>query len=503
MPNIFFDFGTEVIPTIIKEIALAKKYIRISIFQMHNEAMFKALSDKIKQGQSVEIFTLPYDSIKANVRPAVESRFLDLEKEGAKLYLNKWNVGKPERTTTAIDRWYSFHGKFIVTDRGAAALSANFIQNQELDAVIIYRDDEEKIKEFNYKFDKLLSLFINKDDSFDGNIHRTITEATKGNNDEIFDLPPRVDSKHKDHWIQHYPVEMCPSNVPVEAKLYVTPFDCRGRDFLTKVIQDAGFAYISTESFTDLDFCNFLVRIRENKRIEIKMLSGIGSMDFTDRVNDMLKSLLAHEIEIRTTDEDLHAKLVVTDKAVVVSSVNLNNINLGFHVTKRYWRENTESILVCKESEIVKLAAQKFLEIFNRSRDVRDELSRKIEDTVQEMLTKTFQLRSSSEVKMLFARFILKKQVDIKKLVTKIGRITKKLMIYNNKDMVQKHDFFSALVLYHLSERKHDYDQLREKLSEVDDNIDLNVVINALMFSGLIEKENDFYKIKVESLMGD
>jgi hypothetical protein len=501
LPSIVFDFSKGVIPAIIKEIGLAERYIRISIFQMHNEALFKALSEKLRHGLSVEILTLPYDSINDDVRKQVESRFVALEKDGAKVYLDRWNVGAPERTTTAVDRWYSFHGKFVVTDRSAVALSANFIQNQELDAVIIYRDDEAKIKEFNEKFDRLLKLFITKDNGSDGQIRRIITEATKGNNDAIFDLPRRVDAKHKDYWIQHYPAEICPSDAPVEERLYITPFDCRGREFLIKVIKDSRYAYISTESFTDRRFSDFLVKLAENKKTEIKMLSGIKSMDFTDRVNDMLKSLLAQEIGVRTTPEDLHGKLVVTDAMVAVSSINLNNINLGFYVTKRYWRENTESILVCKDSRTVKLAAEKFLDIFNRSSDVGDELSRKIEATVQEMFSKTFELRSSSEVKNLFARFILKKQVEIKKLIIKIGRITKKLMVSTKKNTVEKQDFFFALILFYLSERKQDYNELKEKLCEVDESIELEPLINALMFSGLVEKEDDFFKIRVESLM--
>jgi hypothetical protein len=502
MSNVIFDFSKDVMPKMIEEIGLAEKYIRIAVFQMHNSALFSVLRQKLQQGLSVEIFTLPYDSINDDVRQEVESKFLALETDGAKIYLDRWNVGAPERTTTAVDRWYSFHGKFIVTDRSAAALSANFIQNQELDALIIFRDDKEKIREFNEKFDKLRDLFITKDNDYDGRIRRVISEATNGKIDEIFELPRRVNIEHKNHWIQHYPVEICSSEAPLEERLYITPFDCRGRKFLTDVIGDAKYAYLSTESFTDRDFSDFLIGIKESKSTEIKMISGIKSMDFTDRVNDMLKGLLAQEISIKTTAEDLHAKMIVTDKAVVVSSINLNNINLGFHKTKRYWRENTESVLLCKRPEIVKIATDKFLEIFNQGRDVRDELSRKIEHTVQEMLSRIYQLHSSSEVKSLFAKFILKKQIDTKKLVMKVGRITKKLMTFRGEKTVKKQDFLSAIALYYLSERKLDLDQLREKLSEVDASADPGPIVNALMFSGLIEKENGFYKIKIESLMG-
>jgi phosphatidylserine/phosphatidylglycerophosphate/cardiolipin synthase-like enzyme len=101
------------------------------------------------------------------------------------------------------------------------------------------------------------------------------------------------------------------------------------------------YVYISTESFTDFEFSDFLVATALNKNIEIKILTGATSMDFTDRVENMLRDLLAHGIDVRTTKEDLHAKLLVTDKVVVVSSINLNKINLGFNTSKRYWRDKS------------------------------------------------------------------------------------------------------------------------------------------------------------------
>jgi len=499
---LIFNFSTEVIPIIIKEVELAEKYVRIAMFQIHHEDIFKVLIDKTKQGLKVEVLTLPYESINEDVRQQVESRFRELEKNGAKIYFDKWNVGDPGRTTTAVRRWYSFHGKFIVTDKSAIGLSANFTESQELDAVLTYRDDYGKIREFNEKFDELLSLFVNRDNGFDGQVHRRITDATTGDIAEIFQLPNNVDARHKNHWIRHYPAKICKPQVPIEEKLYITPFDCRGRDFLVDLVKDADdYVYVSTESFTDLNFSDFLASTSVNRNIEIKILSGTRSMDFTDRINNMLRNMLAQEIDIRTTDEDLHAKLVITDKVLMVSSVNLNKINLGFRVTAKYWRENTESILVCKNPEIVRFAKEKFLKVFNECYDVKDKLSEKLETIVKNIFSKTFQLRSRSDVKKLFARFILKKQIDIRRLIMKIGKITKKFMIYSKRTMVEKQDFISALVLYYLSERKQDYDQLKEKMDEVDKTINLQVIISRLKLAGLIEQENDYYKINVEALI--
>lgn len=502
LPEVIFDFGMDVVSTVVREMRLAEKYIRIAIFQLHNEDVFRTLEDKRKQGLKIEIITLPYDSINEDIRPEVEPRFRELENCGALIRFNKWNVGDPSRTTTAVGRWYSFHGKFIVTDKSAVALSANFTQEPELDAAIIFRGSEHKIKEFNEKFEHLLDLFVNKDDGFDGSVHEKITSVVGAVGHDIFELPKNIDAKHKDHWIRHYPVELCPSDVAIQEGLYLTPFDCRGRDFIENLIEDASdYVYISTESFTDEDFSNFLVNESVNKNITVKILSGTKSMDFTDRVGSMFRDLLAQEIDVRTTDEDIHAKLVITDKALAVSSINLNKINLGFQQTSKYWRENTESILVCKNPEIIRFAKDKYLEIFNRSHNVKDTLSGKIEDTVKEMLKKTFQLRATPDVRVLFAKFVLKKQIDVRKLIIKIGKITKRLMNYYGRTKVEKQDFISALILYFLSEGKRDYNQLKEQIDEVEKDVNLLTMINALKSAKLVEQEGDYYKINIEKLV--
>lgn len=237
------------------------------MFQIHHQDVFKELMDKAKDTQ-IEIFTLPYDSIKDEFRTEVEQKFEELKAHGVKVYFDKWNVGDSKRTTTATNRWYSFHGKFIVTDKSAIALSANFTKNQELDAVVIFRDDSTKINEFNRKYDELLTLFVCDESGFDGTIHRKILDALNGTDRGIFNLPEGADPVHKDHWIQHYPVALCSPEIIKEQKLYLTPFDCRGRDTFTSFIKDANEVYISTESFTDEKFSKFLLEIATKKKTD-------------------------------------------------------------------------------------------------------------------------------------------------------------------------------------------------------------------------------------------
>jgi hypothetical protein len=191
-----FDFSTDVIPLIIKEMTSAEKYVRIAMFQIHRQDVFDTLV-KLANKVKVEILTLPYDSINDNVKSQVVSRFDDLINKGAIIYFDKWNVGDPRETRTAFRRWYSFHGKFIVTDKSAIALSANFTHGEELDAAIVFRNAKDKITEFNQKFEDLLQLFVVKDNHQDGSIRRKILDAVPTDGKSLFELPKGADAIHR------------------------------------------------------------------------------------------------------------------------------------------------------------------------------------------------------------------------------------------------------------------------------------------------------------------
>lgn len=496
-----FEFSTKVIDKIVDELQDAGSYIRIAIFQLHNQKVFSVLNDKLKEGVKVEIFTLPYDSINEDIQDEVTDLFKHLEENGAILYFCKWNVGDPERTTTAVGRWYSFHGKFIVTDKSAIALSANFTQDEELDALIIFKNETDKIEEYNTKFDELISLYIKEESGYNGTIRQKIIDTNLPDILSVFGLPQTIrNSTHENHWIQHYPSSLCQEIVQIEERLYLTPFDCRGRNFIMNLIEKASkFVYLSTESFTDPDFSKFLVKMKL-RGLDIRILTGATSMDFSDRIQKMFRELLACNIKIRTVEGDIHAKLIITENHLAVTSLNLNKINLGFKKTNRYWRENTECISICTESGIISRAKSQYINVFDSSIDIEKILARKLEDFVGNMFTSTFNLRSTGEVKALLAQLILRKEIEVKKFILDIGKISAKLMDHFNRSTVDKSNLLLALALYYLSERKHDFDQLNEKLSILDAEIDLNSLLVTLQLHNFIEKVDDFYKIKVEQL---
>lgn len=494
-----FEFSQNVIPHVALELSTTEKYIRIAMFQIHQDEIFDALSKKVDQGVKVEILTLPYDSINENVRAKVTERFQDLEVRGATLYFCKWNIGDPERTSTATGRWYSFHGKFIVTDKAAIALSANFTEKCELDAMLIYHDEEEKIQEFNQKFEELLDLFVRPFNGSSGKIRSIVLNSGYPNPESLFELPKVIESTtHKDHWVLDYPAQLCPIDIPNKDSLYISPFDVRGRVFIQSAIRKAkSFIYISTESFTDPDIFNDLIKAKLSD-VTVKVLAGATSMDFKDRLEKMLRKLIASGVEVHTTNEPLHAKLIITDDLVSVSSINLNKMNLGFSRLRRLWRANTETFTISSDTGVINSGKDQFVAIFERADDIQVTLAEKIETDAATILNKFYGLRAKKEVKTLFSRFFLSQEIEVNKIALKIGKIIK--FMVPERNLVTEKDFVKALILHFLSDNKLTYIQIENKLSILNSEIDLSTLLLDLNNHGYIEVQEGYYKLQVLSL---
>lgn len=56
------------------------------------------------------------------------------------------------------------------------------------------------------------------------------------------------------------------------------------------------------------------------------------------------------------------------------------------------------------------------------------------------------------------------------------------------------------MVLYYLSERKQDIADLKQNIDEIDKNVNLSSIINALELAGFVEKEGSYFKINIEAL---
>ncbi len=498
-----FELSKNIIERVKEILKNAEKYIHIAVFQLHREDIFRILLDRLKTNIEIEIFTLPFDSIHKNQEDIINN-FKKLQKNGAKIYHCHWNVGDPGRTTTAVGQWYSFHGKFIVTDKNAVGMTTNLTQNTELDAILIYENDNNKLLEFEAKFNNLKELFVQENLGYNGIIRQKIIDTGLDNIQQVFNLPKSIKTTiYKNHWIQHYPSIICPETVPIENKLYITPFDCRGVNFLKDIISQANkFIYISTESFTDPNFPNFLKK-KSLKNLEIKILSGVKSMDFTDRVQNMFRELLAHDIKIRTRNDNLHAKLIITENHLVLSSINLNRISLGFKPKKNYWRENTETINICTAPSIIRIASKQFNSIFNNSIEIEKKLEERMGENIGKSIRYIFDINSiSSDVKSIIGHLIVSKEIQTKKFLLELGKCISEIIKKFYKSRVNVEIFQLALVFYFITERKMTYDELEEKVKSLNIKLNLNNLLNILIKKGLILKVSDYYsKLEFEKIL--
>ncbi len=489
-----FTFDMDVIKNVVEEIKKAKIYIKIAIFQIHNYDIYDSLEFALKNNVDVEIFTLPFDSINENIRNKVKSRIEKIKSYGAKLYFSKWGIGDPERTTTAIGRWYSFHGKFMVTDNVAIALSANFTENPELDAMLIYHE-KEKIEEFKNKFDWLVRIF-GKDE---------IKNLLKGYT-EIFAAPRTITDKTlSSNWIKDYPSEICNTyKNEIKDGIYISPFNYKARDLFESIIEDADkYVYVSTESFTDTEIIPFLISNAIKGKI-IKILTGSESQDFNERIRELYPRLLANNIELGKPENPLHAKLLITDKKLIVSSVNLNKMNLGYSIKKSLWRANTETINIESSKNIIEKAKNDFDKKFNDSIPLLNYLSKKEEDYARSIFM-LYGVKSNKDVKKLFSYFITKSDIKLKKDFYRIGNYSSILIkkFKKEKNIIDIPDFLCAMVLYYLSDRKNTEYELNEKLSEIYDKVDIKSIISKLLGYKLIINDDEFFKLDVKTLLGD
>ena len=490
-----FEFNDKIIQNTLQELQNASEYIRIAIFQIHLEDIFTVLIEKMKQGVRVEIITLPYDSLNSDVRIKVTALFENLISSGAQLHFCKWNVGDPERTSTATGRWYSFHGKFIVTDKAAISLSANFINKSDFDCSFISYDPK-MISQYNSKFDELYNRFIKDTDGYSGSIRKEIVD-TYPSAIGLFNLPKIIDTEiHEKHWINHYPSTLCPESIKLEDGILIIPFDIRGRNLYERIIDSAEkYVFISTESFTDIDFADFLIKT-SIKNLEINILTGSISADFTDRMQMMLRDLLANNIKVKTINENLHAKILLTEKHLIVSSINLNKINLGFNKTSKFWRENTETITLCTDKSMISEAKNQYSIIFNNANEIEDFLIKKSLSRVGNVFSKNFEIKSDKEAKNLFGKFLLHEEISVKKLPMIIAKISKKIITKLEKTKAGKNEIIMSLILYFLTERKLSQDEIEKNLDALGIICNLSTLINILEKEDFIEQNNNYYKLK-------
>jgi len=496
-----------------KVIEEAEEYIKIVEFQFSNSEYITKLIQKAKN-VDITVITLPIDSIWARNeeelkrRNKIQELYDHLEKTGrGKIYDCMWEVGDPTLTTTSEsgnqsegggEKWYSLHGKFIVTDKHALITSANLIDKKEFDVYLLY-SDKLMIDLLNKKFDWLKTHFT-KINNHPGKILDFLPTQER---EEIWkeyknDLNPRLN-------IRNYPDELTQTNSQIKRGIYITPFDGRARIILNQLIEDAEeFVYLLSERLYDDQIVTQIKHKMLNSKVDIKLITGPPESvrQNVNKAREYFMDLGSVKAKIRAKS-DIHAKCWLTEKWLVVGSANLGKMNLGFGKGGG-WRANTEIIMLENNPEIIKKAKSIIDEVHNTSDTLIDVLATSAKaKSISKGYFDLFDHSSRNEAKLLFGRLRLKFAMETEQKIIIIARYSTLLAKRSNNRYVEKVDVIMGTILMILKERGSTQREIIEILGDVISEQDIKRGLSNLQQKKLIEEEKEKFEINIDTLLSN
>ena len=502
MKEFRFSSNKEAIRKVVGE---ADEFISAVSFQFTDGSFIRDLLWDKSRKVDLSIITLPSDSYRDTAeRNEIDKLYRDLEQNGAKVYQCVWEVGDPSLTATSLsgeqlegggNKWYSMHGKFIVTEKSALVMSSNFTEAEEIE-VYLTISDSYVVKKFKEKFDQLKALFIDKN-KYPGKIYDLVDNETKTYIRELRRSSGRLN-------VKAYPPNLAPSR-SFTSGLYLTPFDGRARGFLDSFIDSAQrFLYLSTERFFDDETVKELVAKAINTKTRIRLITCPPNQIRQNpaKAEQMISELLSAGIEIMVF-EDIHAKCWISDKYLAIGSINLGKMNLGFRKTGDFWRANTETIYFDSDKKLIRQAKTEFDDIYEEGTEPLKSISSSSKYRADsKALFGMFGVRSDEGARETMSQIQTSFKINSRRSLLRVVDIAAKIVQRSNVHVVTRKEVLMALILFYLTERKHVMDELSEKLeSIVESRIEVEQALKSLIKNSLIIQQEDFYKINIGAIL--
>lgn len=483
----------------------ASEFIDIVSFQFTSEEIANLLINKAKKGVKIKIISLPEDSYgDVAERQKINDLYNMLTKNGIEINRCLWEVGVPELTETSLsgeqtegggNKWYSLHGKFVVTDKKALAVSTNFTSEEQLE-VYLYYEDKNIIKDFKIKFDLIRDFFCSQTKTLPGSLYTRLPTEIQKDIDSLYKSANRI-------IVKEYPPSLAP-DIELEKGLFICPFEGKARVFFNNIINTAAkFIYLSTERLFDDEVTKILLNKAYITDISIKIITG-HPRDVRQnpaKAEKMVSDLMAAGVEIAIID-DVHAKFWLTDKWICVGSANLGKMNLGFSKAGNFWRANTETLWFDNDAKTIDIAKKKYEEIFENSKSGIIALSDVgTKENRAKDLFALFGFRSKKEAKILMARIETQFMVDNRQNVIRIAKLSARLAQMENSTFINEEHVIMANILFYLRERKHDISEIKEKMTKIIDKKKITESLEKLQKRNYVTKEHEFYTINIERLL--
>lgn len=482
----------------------ASEFIDILSFQFTSREIVSLLIAKAQEGVSIRIISLPEDSYREiTQRKEIEQLYDSLIQKGIEFNRCIWEVGVPELTETSLsgeqtegggNKWYSLHGKFVVTEREAIATSLNFTDDAQLEVYLSY-DDVKTVETFSAKFDFLKAQFCSKDLP-PGLLYSKLPQELQQEAGKLFEQSGRIN-------IKEYPPELSPER-EIKQGLYLSPFEGRARSFFNQLIEEAKeFIYLSSERVFDEEAVKVLLSKAYLTDIPIKIMTRHPRTvrQNPSKAEKMIADLMAAGVEVIVID-DIHAKLWLTDNWLCVTSANLGKMNLGFAKSGNYWRANTETLWFDDDHEIINSARNALDSMLQTSKsgivalsDVGAKKSRAKD------LFALFGYRSKKEAKVLMARIETQFTIENRQNIIRVAKLSARLAEIEATTFITEEHVIMANILFYLRERKHDLSEIKEKMVKIVEKDKIVSAIKNLQKHNYVVKEHEYYTINIERLL--
>jgi len=485
----------------------AEEHLKIVTFRFSSEDFAKMLIKKAREGIDIEIITTPVDNIaNEELRSKVEEMYKGLQANGVKLSTCPWEVGEPRLTPTSMsgrlvagigEKWYSLHLQLFMNEKQALLTSQNLVPEENLE-IYYLSSDPYFLKQTSDKFKMIQDLFFTPVEidktTLEGRVVNFLDQATLKDTLEFYNQNKRL--KVKQYYVKKLP------QANLNKGLFICPFEGRLRDFLNKFI-DSGkkFLYFFVETLFDEELIKKLEeKINLQPDIQVKMITRPPEKvrQSPDKARNMIKQLLSLGVGIGYL-LDIQAKFWVNDNWLAVPSGDFNKMNLGYYISKNYWRADTQLVLLDDNREQIKLFKGVFEEHF-KPIDIGN-ICRKDIDSLFTGLRKRYHVVSTREAKDYISRLKSSLIIKTERDVRYVMNLAVKLAKIHDKKRIEGVFVAMAILLYYLQRREHKFEEISEKLEEVVDKSKIRDAINRLMSLGYILKSEDVYRVNVEKLL--
>ncbi|MCW4046276.1 MAG: hypothetical protein NWE99_01750 [Candidatus Bathyarchaeota archaeon] len=482
-------------------ISSSKKFLKIVTFRFDSEIFCDLLLERARNNVEVEVITTPPDNVaKDSLRSTVEAMYENLKNNHVAMHLCTWEAGEPRLTTTSMsgnqsagigEKWYSLHLQILINENEALITSRPLTNDVTLD--IFYRSFQKGfVNEALTKFEKIKRLFFEpkKVDALTipGEAVNFLDQKTLKETIALFEATGRLNAKH-------YEVQKLPK-ATLSKGIFISPFDGKMRDQLYDFIDSANqYVYFFLETFFDEELVGKLQEKRaSDPNISIKIITCPSERirQSPQKARELISQVLSSGIQIGNLP-DIQAKFWLSDKWLALSSGDFNRMNLGHTTSSRYWKADTQLLLLDDNPHLISEMKRMFEERFNPI----DQGKICIKDVtlVLKRLARNNNLSGSAAACRYLSRFksalMIRTEQDVRSVIDAAIKMAK----FDGKSRLEGAYMLMAIILYYLQRREHRLDEIVEKLEGIESETEIKTLVTRMEQRGQLLNSGDFYRI--------